>query len=129
MCNAVFYFWNICEREGLATTSYTKSRLAINNLQHTVCDTVPIKNTYVKRKHNDIEQSYEPSKVVLNNNEKYNVSANLFDRTESYHYYNCNKSKGDGATYLVGNSLCGTSNTYEYMDGNDVTFHLLMAKL
>jgi hypothetical protein len=56
------------------------------------------------------------------------MSEKSFDRKETYNYYSFNESKGDGAAFLVGNALCGTSNAYEFMETDDITLHLLMAK-
>ena len=62
------------------------------------------------------------------NNVNYLNIPELFDRSESFEYYNVNKLNGGGPSYLMGNALCGTNNTYEYMDKDDISLHLLTTK-
>ena len=51
-----------------------------------------------------------------------------FDRIETYNYYNFKENRGDAASFLVGNAICGTTNAYEFMKTDDITLHLLIAR-
>ena len=120
ICHASYYLCSICDSEKLGNVMLTKSRLARHNSLHG--ESVNICNTTkeLKRKHDDTTNGSGCLTA--------NISEKSFDRIETYNYYSFNELKGDGAAFLVGNALCGTSNAYEFMETDDITLHLLMAK-
>jgi len=119
ICNAVYYSCKICKNNESRDTIYYKSRLYRHNTLHIG---YKIENN-LKRKID----------VVTNKEESYtnspqSINPNSFDRKESYEYFSFHELKGDGATYLVGNAMCGTSNMFDFIDTDDVTLHLVIAK-
>ena len=97
-----------------------KSRLARHNALHPESKNMCCITNDLKRKHDDIA---DIGGALLEH-----MSEKSFDRIETYNYYSFNESKGDGAAFLVGNALCGTSNAYEFMETDDITLHLLVTK-
>ena len=122
ICGAIYYSCIICKKEEHKATLYKKSRLARHNAMH--IDYNHNNEKYdMKRKMNDTvftKQSLMKIDPVVNEG--------TFDRPESFKYFEFNEMKGDGAAYLVGNAMCGTSNVYDHMDSDDITLHLLVAK-
>ena len=112
ICDTVYYSCKICSDSESKHVFYKRSRLARHNTHHISYN----KEMTLKRK---IEVVNEIHKLI---------DPNSFGQTESYQYFAFNESKGDGAAYLVGNAICGTSNIYDNIDPDDITLHLLIAK-
>ena len=112
ICNAVYYSCKICGSTESKHMLYNRSRLARHNTHHTEFK----KEIGLKRK------------IELVNDACQSINPNSFDRRESYEYFAFNELKGDGAAYLVGNAICGTSNIYNNVNPDDITLHLLIAK-
>ena len=120
ICHALYYLCSICDSDKLGNMMITKSRLARHNSLHPESEMTCSITNDLKRKHDYITNS---GSCLIEN-----ISDKSFDRLETYNYYSFNESKGDGAAFLVGNALCGTSNAYEFMETDDITLHLLIAK-
>ena len=60
------------------------------------------------------------------------VPVHIYDREESNSYYQKNasdKSPNDGPSFMVGNALTHTMNSYKYLSEGDITLHLMLSKL
>ena len=120
ICHASYFQCSKCDSDKLGNVMITKSRLPRHNsLHHKYENTCSVTND-LKRKYDDTTN--------IGGGFTGNISENSFDRIETYNYYSFNELKGDGAAFLVSNALCGTSNAYEFMETDDITLHLLMAK-
>ena len=123
ICNAVYYTCNICKEKGLEPNIYIKQRLLHHNARHKTCIIAteePNQDvTVLKRKHSTIEERFAMNNII---------SSDCSDRDESFQYYNFSETKGDGAAYLVGNTIVGKINMYDSMENDDVTMHLLITK-
>ena len=130
ICHAVYYSCSICNSQSLETNMLIQSRLQRHDSLHVGCNSLCQSGKMLKRKHNKVENDME-QKVgnVINQDTFYeNMSSDLFDRRETFNYYNFNELQGDGAAFLIANASCGTSNAYRFVETDDITLHLLIAK-